>query len=159
MVLFILINVGTWEDALTAVFICLTEKVTNPYRFMTDYMHVESACFFCLPSVMPRHHIILALKASLWFQRGKKQVYDLGIRLRNEYDEFLTDYYLPDQVYVLSSYAERCHMSAQLLLAGLYPPKNEQIWSPELSWQPIPVHENPRNLDKVGASAGKLGHP
>lgn len=50
---------------------------------------------------------------------------------------------------MFSSYADRCHMSAQLLLAGLYPPKKEQIWSEHLSWQPIPVPDLPRLLDNV----------
>lgn len=40
-------------------------------------------------------------------------------------------------------------MSAQLVLAGLYPPKKEQLWSSEILWQPVPIHDNPRNLDKV----------
>lgn len=52
-------------------------------------------------------------------------------------------------MYVLSSYADRCHMSAQLLLAGLYKPVRNQIWNSDLLWQPIPVHELPRNLDNV----------
>lgn len=40
-------------------------------------------------------------------------------------------------------------MSAQLLLAGLYPPHKEQIWTSEILWQPIPINDNPRTLDKV----------
>lgn len=76
-------------------------------------------------------------------------MYNLGILLRKRYMHFLSEYYLTNETYVFSSYAERCHMSAQLLLAGLYPPKKEQIWSTELLWQPIPIHDLPRNLDNV----------
>lgn len=89
---------------------------------------------------------------SIFLQRGKKQEYDLGLRLRKEYNDFLTEYYMPDEVYVLSSYAERCHMSAQLLLAGLFPPEKEQVWNTEILWQPVPIHDIPRNLDKVNCN-------
>lgn len=78
-----------------------------------------------------------------------KEAYDLGVRIKDEYKDFLTDYYLPDEVYVLSSYAERCHMTAQLLLTGLFPPVKEQKWTSELPWQPVPIHSSPRNLDNV----------
>lgn len=47
-------------------------------------------------------------------------------------------------------------MSAQLLLAGLYPPQKEQIWSTDILWQPVPIHGNPRNLDNVSDIAGIL---
>lgn len=31
-------------------------------------------------------------------------------------------------------------MSAQLALCGLYPPTDDEKWSDEILWQPIPVH-------------------
>lgn len=40
-------------------------------------------------------------------------------------------------------------MSAYLNLAGLYSPKEEQIWNANLLWQPIPVHTIPRKIDDV----------
>ncbi|GJQ66093.1 hypothetical protein Trydic_g5771 [Trypoxylus dichotomus] len=82
--------------------------------------------------------------------KGKNEMYDLGSSIRAEYSWFIPQYYLANDVYVLSSYADRCHMSAQLLLAGLYPPVGDQIWNKDLLWQPIPIHSVARsNDDKI----------
>lgn len=32
-------------------------------------------------------------------------------------------------------------------MAGLFPPKNDEIWNEELNWQPIPVHVIPSSDD------------
>lgn len=34
-------------------------------------------------------------------------------------------------------------------LAGFYPPKDQDIWNPDILWQPIPVHTTPAKMDKV----------
>lgn len=39
-------------------------------------------------------------------------------------------------------------MSAEVNLAGLYPPVKEQIWD-IIKWMPIPVHTVPENQDNV----------
>lgn len=79
--------------------------------------------------------------------RGKLQMYDTGGILRTEYDNFFGPFYYPDEVVMYTSYADRTHMSGQLLTAGLFPPKFQQVWNQQLLWQPIPAHEFPRELD------------
>ncbi|KAJ8923804.1 hypothetical protein NQ315_010386, partial [Exocentrus adspersus] len=81
--------------------------------------------------------------------RGKLQMYNLGEKLRTHYKDFLPTLYWPEEVNVTSSYADRCLMSAELLTAGLFPPKEPQIWNENLLWQPIPVHYLPRSQDNM----------
>lgn len=40
-------------------------------------------------------------------------------------------------------------MSAQANLAGLFPPTGDQVWNPDIRWQPIPVHPLMGGDDKV----------
>lgn len=40
-------------------------------------------------------------------------------------------------------------MSALANLAGLYPPKESDVWNNNIFWQPIPVHTLPQHLDYV----------
>ena len=40
-------------------------------------------------------------------------------------------------------------MSAMSNLAGLYPPKGNQVWNPHILWQPIPVHTKPLAEDNL----------
>nr|XP_018906569.1 PREDICTED: prostatic acid phosphatase-like [Bemisia tabaci] len=80
---------------------------------------------------------------------GKLNIYELGKFLRSRYDGFIPAKYKSSHIHVRSTYADRCIMSAQVLLAGLYPPVDSQIWNKDLLWQPIPVHSVPRNMDNV----------
>lgn len=47
--------------------------------------------------------------------------------------------YTEDIVDVRSTDVTRTKMSAQLVLAGLFPPAEIQQWNDDLLWQPIPV--------------------
>lgn len=77
------------------------------------------------------------------------QQYDLGRWFRNRYDNFLQGSNLLKDVYVFSTDKERTLMSAESTLAGLFPPTAEEIWNPDLKWQPIPIHTVPLTLDCV----------
>ncbi|KAG5866729.1 hypothetical protein JTB14_009789 [Gonioctena quinquepunctata] len=78
---------------------------------------------------------------------GKKQHFEFGKFLRKRYDEFLSETYHYQDIKVLSSDVDRCFMSAAANLAGLFPPKGNQLWNPDLPWMPIPIHMIPRKDD------------
>lgn len=82
-------------------------------------------------------------------KKGKMQMFKLGQYLRNRYNGYLDELYYPKEFLMKSSSNDRCLMSAQVVLAGLYPPTGPQEWNPDLKWQPIPVHSTPRHLDEV----------
>lgn len=70
--------------------------------------------------------------------------------LREKYKSLLPDdgVYDKNDIFVLSSRAERCLMSAQAFLAGFLPP-NENFNTLPISWQPIAVNSIPRDRDNV----------
>ena len=82
-------------------------------------------------------------------QAGMLRMYNVGQWIRNEYGSTIGNKYESDLSLIESSYADRCIMSAQALLAALYPPTTEEIFVPGLIWRPVPVHSTPRHLDKV----------
>ncbi|XP_018123000.1 prostatic acid phosphatase [Xenopus laevis] len=80
---------------------------------------------------------------------GKQQHYELGRYLRRRYDTFLNESYRHREVYVRSTDIDRTIMSAQANLAGLFQPTGDQIWNPNITWEPIPVHTVPKTEDKL----------
>lgn len=77
------------------------------------------------------------------------QLYKVGQWIRDEYSGIIGNKYESAATLARSSYADRCVMSAQALFAGLFPPSFEDMFVPNLTWTPVPVHSIPRNLDKV----------
>lgn len=77
------------------------------------------------------------------------QLYNVGQWIRQEYGTIIGNKFESANMLVRSSYADRCIMSAQALLAGLLPPSSKDMFVPGLAWTPVPVHSIARNLDKV----------
>lgn len=77
-------------------------------------------------------------------------MYTLGQSLRKRYYRLLPSdgVYAAEMIHVISSAVERTQMSAQSLLAGLMPPPSNRNLLP-ISWQPIPIHPIPREVDNV----------
>ncbi|CAD5229069.1 unnamed protein product [Bursaphelenchus okinawaensis] len=85
-------------------------------------------------------------------EKGINQEYQLGLNLRQYYGGLLGNVYRPSELRVFAGNDNRTITSAQLLLAGLFPPKTSQVWNDKLLWQPIPVHTQPI-LDQVSFGA------
>ncbi|KAG1682396.1 Testicular acid phosphatase [Nymphon striatum] len=80
---------------------------------------------------------------------GRMDEYKLGQFLRKRYDnnKFLNKTFKHSDIYVRSSEVNRVLESAELVLAGLYPPYKNNIWNKNLLWQPIAVHSVPKKVD------------
>lgn len=85
---------------------------------------------------------------TMFVQLGKIQHFYMGQWLRNRYSHLLSDLYSPYDIYIRSTDVDRTLMSAETNLAGLYPPKENQIWN-SIRWIPIPVHTVPELEDNV----------
>ncbi|KAM3849224.1 lysosomal acid phosphatase [Diretmus argenteus] len=82
-------------------------------------------------------------------QEGMRQHLELGQFLRKRYKGFLNESYDRHEILVRSTDYDRTLMSAEANLAGLYPPSGQQIFKPDLLWQPIPVHTVPQAEERL----------
>ncbi|XP_011305338.1 prostatic acid phosphatase-like [Fopius arisanus] len=81
---------------------------------------------------------------------GMEQMFDLGRHLRTKYKKILPTKYSPHDIYVRSTDIDWTLMSAELVLAGLYPAVGDQIWKRLMyPWRPIPVHTVPVQKDNL----------
>ncbi|KAM9147291.1 lysosomal acid phosphatase isoform 2-T2 [Pangshura tecta] len=82
-------------------------------------------------------------------QIGMLQQWDLGQFLRKRYHGFLNASYNRQEIFIRSTDYDRTLMSAEANLAGLYPPQGQQVFNPNVSWQPIPVHTVPDSAERL----------
>ncbi|XP_029342532.1 lysosomal acid phosphatase isoform X2 [Acyrthosiphon pisum] len=84
--------------------------------------------------------------------KGKHNMYKKGQLFRRLYNGFLSDLYLDSEILIKTTNTSRTFMSAAMVLAGMYPPKNYQKWSnSETVWQPIPIYSNsPDHVHIIG---------
>jgi hypothetical protein len=80
-------------------------------------------------------------------QLGMQQQYELGRFLRTRYDGFMSQYYLNNETYILSSNIDRAIESASCNMASFYQPTGWQVWNSSIMWQPVPVHTLDREQD------------
>ncbi|XP_015116142.1 venom acid phosphatase Acph-1 [Diachasma alloeum] len=78
---------------------------------------------------------------------GKRREYKIGEMLRERYDKFFGPHYTPELIYGQSTDLSRTQMSLQLVLAGLFPPAQEQTWNPRLPWLPVFTTFTPSERD------------
>ncbi|GAB6026787.1 hypothetical protein CHUAL_013283 [Chamberlinius hualienensis] len=73
---------------------------------------------------------------------GKREQLQNGKMIRKAYNKFITPLYNSSKFFIQSSSIGRCVMSGQMLTTGLFPPKNDEVWTSSClgrEWQPIPV--------------------
>ncbi|KAK4881178.1 hypothetical protein RN001_004497 [Aquatica leii] len=68
---------------------------------------------------------------------GKKREHQIGQALRKKYDSFLGSFKSNNIIATTTDFS-RTKMSCLLVLSGLYPPNENQIWKTGFNWQPIP---------------------
>ncbi|XP_014238436.1 venom acid phosphatase Acph-1-like [Trichogramma pretiosum] len=78
---------------------------------------------------------------------GKRREFEIGRSLRKRYNEFLGPYYDPTELSATSTDFTRTKMSLLMVLAGLYPPKDKQVWIDGIDWQPIPFFTMPHEVN------------
>lgn len=83
-------------------------------------------------------------------EKGLSSSYDFGQFIKNYYSDFLTPVYSASKVYARSPDIDSLIMSTNTFLSGMYPPSSSShIWSPSVSWFPIPVHTTQMSQDQV----------
>ncbi|KAJ6638288.1 Lysosomal acid phosphatase [Pseudolycoriella hygida] len=82
--------------------------------------------------------------------KGSLQMLNLGKNLKVRYYKLIPSNgrYSKDNMYVVSSAAERCIMSAASFVAGFLPPLENRNELP-ISWQPVPINSIPRDRDHI----------
>ncbi|XP_015263067.1 PREDICTED: prostatic acid phosphatase-like [Gekko japonicus] len=77
---------------------------------------------------------------------GMQQHHELGRYIKKRYSGFLSPIYKREEIYIQSTDIDRTIMSAQVNLAGLFPPTTSEIWNPQILWQPIPIYVVPKSF-------------
>ncbi|XP_014483412.1 PREDICTED: lysosomal acid phosphatase-like isoform X2 [Dinoponera quadriceps] len=82
-------------------------------------------------------------------KKGMLRIYTIAQWIREDYGAIIGKKYENVNTMVFSASEERSIMSAQTLLAGLFSPSHEDIFTPNLKWTPIPVYTIPKEIDKL----------
>ncbi|XP_045465282.1 testicular acid phosphatase homolog isoform X3 [Harmonia axyridis] len=77
--------------------------------------------------------------------KGIKEMHHVGKWLRRRYSSFLSEIHTPSEIYAHSVDFDRCYMTAEATLAGLYPARGKEVWNNNIRWQPVPIHGSPNS--------------
>lgn len=130
---------NTW-DVLCTVWFFIRLKV---------FRHGDRAPIKSYPNDPYRNESIWPVDFGQLTNKGKQQHFELGQWFRRRYANLLPVKYNEKDLYVRSTDVDRTLMSAEANLAGLYYPKENQIWNPNVMWQPIPIHTKPEKEDVI----------
>ncbi|CAG7817770.1 unnamed protein product, partial [Allacma fusca] len=85
-------------------------------------------------------------------EKGKKQMYELGLYIRERYSNLVKTSFDTDETRIISSDTDRTIRSAGLVAYGLYEEFNQAAsWNGEddpIPFEPIPVRAIPEELDR-----------
>ncbi|XP_032663280.1 prostatic acid phosphatase-like isoform X2 [Odontomachus brunneus] len=81
--------------------------------------------------------------------RGRINQYNQGLFLRERYNDFLGTSYSPNVFYLQSTFVDRTKMSAMLEAASLWKPNKEQLFKPDLPWQPVVLFYQKQSEDTL----------
>ncbi|XP_072164988.1 lysosomal acid phosphatase-like isoform X2 [Diadema setosum] len=82
--------------------------------------------------------------------------YEVGQFLGERYNGslFQNSTFTREEVYFRSTDVDRCLMSAASNLAGLFPPSESEKFNPNIAWQPLPIHTEPKEEDYLLRTSG-----
>ncbi|KAJ8728559.1 hypothetical protein PYW07_006255 [Mythimna separata] len=77
---------------------------------------------------------------------GKRRGYALGQFIRRRYDSLLSPYYNKSEIYIRSTDSTRAKMTVLSAMAAVYP-GDEDGWSDDVNWSPVPYTTVPAKYD------------
>ncbi|XP_075160925.1 prostatic acid phosphatase [Haematobia irritans] len=82
--------------------------------------------------------------------KGKKELFKLGMLLNQRYGKYMEPYYTPNKVHAQATASPRAMMTLATVLASMFPPNHTPMeWNSAFNWQPIPIFSEPLDQDSL----------
>ncbi|XP_076163394.1 venom acid phosphatase Acph-1 [Ptiloglossa arizonensis] len=136
--LFVVVNVADCDLDLQLLHVVFRHGEKVPHREFQNY-----------PNDPYREYSYYPMGNGDLTNQGKLREYRIGTMLRERYDRYFGPDYWPEKIYARSTEVPRTQLSLQLVLAGLFPPSEKQIWNPRLRWIPTATFFVPYEDDNL----------